>query len=456
MATSSDTISIKRISEAYPLLVSVRRLLHIVSVSPDMKVEALIAADALLKKSRAVDMYTKMWDKYEAIMGGVGLHRDIDWIANQTAANKTDLGRLEQEVKRTRSNGVKEAVRLALCDIAKYYIDVDQADTAQSHYLRVRDYCLGVNQILTMCLDVAKSSFEMGNYPSALSFYTKGQAKLEGDEGIRHRLELYGGLSHLAAEDYRSAALCFLRISFNCASEWTEAATAADICVYAVVCALATFSRKDLREKILDSPSFREYSDEIPQLREAVELFHRAHYKEALAIVEGMKPMLGLDLYMRNHVANLYKKIRAKGVELFVKPYNFISIPDIATEFGVTAEEMHEEVVHMIENKQISAKVDDLENALVLEDVDDDLAVLEDVTDTIDGAAMRMKAGLVRLLLLRENFEFSEGKGLSVDDGGEQYVEDKTSKAAPSGIFVRQQSGAGMSMGEGRLTGGRQ
>lgn len=65
-----------------------------------------------------------------------------------------------------------------------------------------------------------------------------------------------------------------------------------DVALYAVLCALATMPRKELKADVLDKVNFRGFLEQEPHARELLDAFWACNYKKGLEILERWKVSL--------------------------------------------------------------------------------------------------------------------------------------------------------------------
>lgn len=66
------------------------------------------------------------------------------------------------------------------------------------------------------------------------------------------------------------AARKFVDVSADLGSSFDGVVAPEDIAVYGGLCALATFSREEMKRKVLDNTSFKNFLDLVPQVKQGV------------------------------------------------------------------------------------------------------------------------------------------------------------------------------------------
>ena len=84
------------------------------------------------------------------------------------------------------------------------------------------------------------------------------------------------GLAHLASRRYKLAADVFTKIKYEeclaIPADLDACVAPREVAVYGVVCALATYDRADLRQKLVDGAEFRQFLELVPDMVEIVKV----------------------------------------------------------------------------------------------------------------------------------------------------------------------------------------
>ena len=104
------------------------------------------------------------------------------------------------------------------------------------------------------------------------------------------------GLVALHEKNYHAAASKFIECSADISSSYNEVLHAEDIALYGGICALASFERKELKEKVINNSSFKAFLELLPWLRELITDFSSSNYTLCLQTLERIKVCWSLDL----------------------------------------------------------------------------------------------------------------------------------------------------------------
>lgn len=159
-------------------------------------------------------------------------------------------------------------------------IAVDTADTryrtctaalqnAFKCYVRTRDYCTTSKHIITMCLNVIKVSIEMGNFMHVQNYVSKAETTpdVQSDVVMCAKLRCAAGLAFLDAKKYKLAARAFVDISPELGTSYSDVISPADVALYGGLCALASFERAELKQRVINNIGFREFLELYPEVK---------------------------------------------------------------------------------------------------------------------------------------------------------------------------------------------
>ena len=131
----------------------------------------------------------------------------------------------------------------------------------------------------------------MGNFSYIPPYVSKGQLAAEGTDNklIPAKLKAASALAFLEASNYSMAAKTFLQVPFELGSAFNEIITVNDIAVYAGICGLATFSRAELRDKIINNSEFKQFLELEPHIRELIFSFYNSKYSALFNLLENWR-----------------------------------------------------------------------------------------------------------------------------------------------------------------------
>lgn len=178
-----------------------------------------------------------------------------------------------------------------------------------------------------MCLHVIEVSLLLGNFAHVLNYVGKAEQTpgVQDKRGNVALLKAVGGLAQLENRKYKAAARKLLEVSWDAHAQQPLLTggllTPQDLATYGALCALAEFSRQELKAEVLDNASFRSFLGLVPRVSQMLVDFYESKYASCLATLDLLRNDLQLDLHLHDHVATLYDKIRSKALVQYFSPY---------------------------------------------------------------------------------------------------------------------------------------
>ena len=290
-------------------------------------------------------------------------------------------------------------------DLGDFYRNRGDFTTAHKCYVRTRDYCSTSKHTISMCLNVIKSCIDMGNFLQVHNYVTKAESipEVVDDPVITAQLRAASGLAHLDARKYKLAARKFSEITTQVDDVLGEMVSLQDVAIYGVLCALASFTRAELQEHVIQPPSFRAVLENCPKARELVLDFFSSKYASCLSHMEEMKPDLTLDIYLHTHIDELYKQIRSKALIQYSSPYHSIDMHRMASAFNTDISDLEEELATLIMQGAIEARIDSSSKILHARRVNDRHSTFEAALSLADSFRLNTKALMLRVHLSRND-----------------------------------------------------
>lgn len=393
----------------YHGLFRIQRLEFIADHCRSLRVEALKAAISYIKdKTYNVKDYTRLFHKLQEAtkeQDGSSSSSCLDpaWIETKTKQAGLRFEKIDTDLKNSRNNSMKENIRRGQDDLGDHYLDCGELENAFTAYSRSRDYVITPRNQINLCLNMIKVSILLKRWSAVSNHVLTAESQPNDDcptnPSIKTKLHCAAGLFELNSRHYKKAAKCFLSANFDhfneqcpasavnrgpsslmgaiaglrdtasSAGQW-EILTPVNISVYGSLCALATYSRQELASNLVNSASFKQFSELEPQLREAVARFYESKYASCLAILQDIKSTLLLDLYLAPHVERLYRMIRNKALVQYFEPYSTASMLKMATAFNTTVADLEKELITLIYDGHIKARIDSHNKILFSKNVD--------------------------------------------------------------------------------------
>lgn len=357
---SGEQIDIEAYASLYTGRTKIARLLFIADQcgNQSMQLEALRMAYEEIRKGEDSHLYRQVVQKIGAGLGP-SYEFDQSWadIIDRRAEQRKE--KLENELNGYRTNLIKESIRMGYNDFGDFYFAHGQLGDAFKNYVRTRDYCTTSKHIIQMCLNVILTSIELGQFMHVSNYVSKAEQTPDSLDPITvAKLRCAAGLAHLEARKYKLAARKFLETSPELGNNYSEVISPQDVATYGGLCALASFDRMELKNKVIDNISFRNFLELVPEVRELINDFYTSRYASCLDYLDNLKPNLLLDIHLHDHVETLYTQIRHKAIIQYTHPFISVDLPTMAGAFKTTVAGLQMELEALITENQIQARID--------------------------------------------------------------------------------------------------
>ncbi|KAM7277337.1 hypothetical protein ACFE04_019203 [Oxalis oulophora] len=395
--------------EAYAGLYSGRtkigRLLFIANKCDEnnrsMQLEALRMAYDEIKRGENTQLFREVVQKINGRLGA-SYAMDAAWcdMVERRAEQKKD--KLENELNAYRTNLIKESIRMGYNDFGDFYYARGQLGDAFKSYVRTRDYCTNSKHIIHMCMCAILVSIEMDQFTHVTSYVSKAEQTPEAlDPLASSKLRCAVGLAHLDAKKYKLAARKFLEVGPELGNSYNEVIASQDVATYGGLCALASFDRTELKNKVIDNVNFRNFLELVPEVRELINDFYSSRYASCLEYLENLKANLLLDIHLHEHVETLYDQIRNKALIQYTHPFVSVDLNMMASAFKTSVAGLQKELEALITDNQIQARIDSHNKILYARHADQRNTTFQRVLQTgnefdRDVTSMLLRANLIK------------------------------------------------------------
>lgn len=372
----NPNIDLEAYASGYQGFMRIKRLLFIAEHAPPLRIDAYRMALGFVKKTLNVAQYQYVHEKLveslrQANMPSDGVVLDVSWIEQTTKHAETLLEKLDADLKNFKSNAIKESIRRGFDDLGSHYLNMGDLSNALKNYSRVRDYCSSPKNIVNMCVNVIKVCVYLGNWSHVLSYVSKADSsgivneKDYSSQQVNTKLKCAAGLANLATGKYKQAAKCFLQTSVD-HCDFPELMSASNVTIYGSLCALATFSREELQKELINCSSFKLLLELEPTMREIVLAFYKSHYATCLELLWEIRESSLLDCHLSSHINTLCQKIRFRALVQYFSPYKVADMHKMAAAFKCNVNELEDELMPLILEGQIPARIDSQNKVLHL------------------------------------------------------------------------------------------
>lgn len=316
-----------------------------------------LSTPALMKAAAAIKASTKNTKQYKEVMEKLGDASmdgpDTTWIADTDKQAEATQSSLELQLNHELTNQNHAAAREVSNRIGDFYYSRGEHDTALKYYLKARDLNPQNEDMVQMCMNVVKTTLEMGKFNHVLSYVGKAENHRPDPEQLSH-LSCAAGLALLDRGSYSGAASKFLAVS----SVDPSVMSMKDVVTYAGLCALATFSRSEMKSRVVDNKKFRERLEEVPAVREMILDSYSSSYSSCLQSLDNLEGTLSYDIHVHDHIKTLKTKIRKKAILQYFSPFAAVSLETMAQSFNSDVATIEKECAALIMDNQLDGKID--------------------------------------------------------------------------------------------------
>ncbi|PRP88001.1 hypothetical protein PROFUN_04429 [Planoprotostelium fungivorum] len=376
------------------------RLLHIADHCKALELQALKLAHDRVKKTINTQTYKEICTRINSRLGSE-YDYDASWVEQIDRKASAQLDKLENDLNVHRTNMIKENLRAVYNDFGDFYLARGDLGNALKSYVRMRDYCSSAKLMVDMCMSIIRVSIDINNFPHVANYSSKAEMTPDlSDKTILSRLKIATGLTHLEGKKYKPAARKLLETTADMGN-YGEVASMQDVALYAGMCALATFDRQEMKKKVIDNSTFKNFMEVIPEMREAINDFYNSRYAPCLKRLDKLKPSLLLDIHLHGHVESLYQKIRQKAIIQYTSPFSSVDMGTMAEAFNTNIPGLEKELCSLIREGQVSARIDSHNKRLYARQLDQRSTTFERALQMGDEYEENTKAIMLRINMLR-------------------------------------------------------
>lgn len=342
------------------------RLMLIGHCSVVLCVDALKAAVAEAKRGKDVGRYREAVDFLrQAAPGEPDATLDKQWIEGTERSNREETKRLEQELKGYKNNLVRESIRMGNEDLGKHLEEIGNLSDASEAYSRMRPDVSTSKQVVDVGKHLIRVALQKRDWTavnSSLNRIAGMQGQLSEDLGFPTYIRVIDGLASLGQDKYKDAATAFLKADQSApASSYADALSPNDVAIYGSLLSLASMDRMAIQTNVLENSSFRSFLELEAHLRRAVTQFVNGRYSACLGILESYRADYLLDIHLQRHVPELFLQIRSKCISQYLLPFSCVTIASLDESFAVDGESIEEELVTMISNDVLDARINSVD-----------------------------------------------------------------------------------------------
>eukprot|EP00485_Elphidium_margaritaceum_P007266 CAMPEP_0202703178 /NCGR_PEP_ID=MMETSP1385-20130828/16044_1 /ASSEMBLY_ACC=CAM_ASM_000861 /TAXON_ID=933848 /ORGANISM="Elphidium margaritaceum" /LENGTH=504 /DNA_ID=CAMNT_0049360977 /DNA_START=82 /DNA_END=1596 /DNA_ORIENTATION=+ len=401
-----------RYASKYVGKVKIDRLLHIARVCPSLKKDCYRVAVAEVRQGLDVGLYGAVMEEAQKVLGAAECQFDAAWMTSQQQSNEKQVRYLEEEIQRWRNLSNREKICASYLEAAEYCVAIGNFNTAISRYIEAKSYAGDSQMLLDINLKIMVTSIRQGQFG-----HVKGEAShalasedIFKDNKLRSKVLCCLALYNLYNGRYDMAVHNLIDCHFSVYSAFPEVLSGADIALYGGLCALASFTRMQLKKRVLDNSEFKRFLELQPKVGALIQGFYDSEYGKVMSGLNGLRNDIIMDLYLFPRVDHLLTAIRGKALVQYFSPYSAMDINKMASSFKVPVPEMEQELSVCIGDGHIKAKIDSHNKIVYASKTDKRNELFRSVLDLGEDFERDMKAVLLRTSLIRNQVIVSQSR----------------------------------------------
>eukprot|EP00442_Polarella_glacialis_P036977 CAMPEP_0115094392 /NCGR_PEP_ID=MMETSP0227-20121206/28314_1 /TAXON_ID=89957 /ORGANISM="Polarella glacialis, Strain CCMP 1383" /LENGTH=387 /DNA_ID=CAMNT_0002487353 /DNA_START=93 /DNA_END=1256 /DNA_ORIENTATION=+ len=343
----------EKVAETYPIMALAQKRSQLLNeVCPNREVlraEVL----AIVKEKGMLPYYEKF-----LCPGPLGPVADESLKAELKKQNDEDLAKIEEKIQDASENFGDMEVRDSLLAKAQFYNRIGDKDAALKGYEEAFAKTVGVGARLDNILTVIRIAFFFDDKELMKKEIEKAKAELKkgGDWERRNKLKVYEGVYLMISRSWKEAANLFLNVmpTFT-ASELVEFK---DFIFYTVILTMVSLDRPTLRKQLVSSPEVLSVIKETPNLQAFLDSYFTCKYKSFMTNFVPVIDLVQTDRYLSKHLRYFMRSMRLNAYRQFLASYRSVKLEAMATEFGVSAAFIDEELSSFISSGKLTCKID--------------------------------------------------------------------------------------------------
>jgi len=270
---------------------------------------------------------------------------------------------IEQEMAQCQASAIREQLRRCYIDAAALSIARGDISTGKQSLQQCKEYCGSIKQSVDVSLAYLELALISSEWNVAASILNRNELLVisKDDSGSieSSKVRAAHGLHALSqSANLYSAARHFLSVSASLGDSFNTVVHVEEISTYAILCALASFSRDELKQLVLGNIRAKALLELQPGLCEAVQNTVNGRYAEAREAVERIRCDLVLDESIAPYVDVIYRGIQMRSMVSYITPYIVADLRIMAGTFKRSLQEIVKDVAELISKQTVSGRID--------------------------------------------------------------------------------------------------
>jgi len=343
---------------------------------------------------------------------------DQAWVQRVERENRVTRGQLEAALNRAKSSSAKEISRLAVRELGQFFWECGDAANALKTLNTLKDFSSNPTHQLEGHMLLVEVALSTGNFGYIASYASKAEQmiailkNIPANQPIAKAAALHvavaWGIHDLDRGQYKSAAKHFCGVTTEL--KFDAVVTSHDVATYGALCGLASFSRAEMRDSMINNQSFKLALEDVPEIRALVDDFWFSRYLKFVQGIKAVRGVLALDVFLGPHVDALLAQAHSQALCQYVSPYSTVRLDKMAAAFGCDVAAIETEVSALVANGHVQARIDSQNGTLIAQNDDKRAATFAQALNVGRSFVRETRATLLRLEMLEAGLVYDVGK----------------------------------------------
>lgn len=305
--------------------------------------------------------------------------------------NAEKVKQLESDISEAEKNDEGELEKaFSWVKLGEYYAQIGDVEKSLSTLEKAKKVSISLGGKIDIMLTIVRIALFFNDQVAVSEKLGEVHDAIEkgGDWERRNRFKAYKGIHLMAIRRFEEAAELLVDSLTTFTS--LEIASYEDIAVYSIVCGILSLDRKDMKNKIIDSPEVLAAMSGSEPLQAifslAISLYSSDYASFFKFLLATREKVFIPSKFLSPHTDFFLRQMRLKAYAQLLQSYQSLSLKSMADSFGVSPEFLDEDLCKFIPTKQLNCTIDKV-NGIVLtnkpENKDTDFNNLIKQSDTL-------------------------------------------------------------------------
>lgn len=292
-----------------------------------------------------------------------GLEWDQSRYDSLVEANEKKIAALKEEIAKLEEEDESEMDLLKKwTELGEYYAQIGDRENALETLKKTVELAPSTGSKIDLILTISRIGFFFNDKIFTKKYLDEANDLIEkgGDWERRNRYKTYLGIYHISTRNFEEASKLLTESLSTFTS--TELTTYESVAQYSLLAGALTFTRPELKKKLLESPeilSINSQSDDLLPIFNLIKSLHSTEYKSFFPyLLETYDNILTKNKYLSLHANYYLREMRVRAYSQLLESYRSLSLKSMATSFGVEPAFLEDDLCKFILNKKVNCVID--------------------------------------------------------------------------------------------------